>query len=168
MAILQDLARRFADYYRHHQKKTLRLYYDRSGNARRNEKTTLAEQFKQDLEGLGEGWRVDLMSLGQGNVPHEAKRLLWQIVLKEKDARFPYFRLNEANCRELKASMQLSPVVVSREGIRKDKRSGKRRLEDLPLQSTNASDAIGYILWGLYAHLLPKQSSSVYYDVSLR
>ncbi len=46
---------RFAGYYQTHGRKAVRLYYDRAGNARRNEKTTLAEQFKIDLESLHEG-----------------------------------------------------------------------------------------------------------------
>lgn len=59
-SILKDLARKFADYYRTHDDhaKILRLYYDRAGNARRNEKYTLAGQFKHDLESFGEGWRI--------------------------------------------------------------------------------------------------------------
>lgn len=167
-AILQDLARKFADYYRSHHRKVLKLYYDRAGNNRRNERTTLAQQFKKDLEGLHEGWVVELLSTNQGNIPHEAKRLLWQIILTEKDTRFPYFRMNEANCRELKSSMQLAPVIVGREGIKKDKSSEKkRRLEDLPMYSTNPSDSIDYILWGLYHHLLPKSGERVFYDVSM-
>jgi hypothetical protein len=167
--IIQDTAKRFADYYRTHQRKVVKLYYDRAGNSRRNERTTLAQQFKQDLESLNDGWRVELMSLNQGNIPHEAKRLLWQIILTEKDQRFPYFRMNEANCRELKSSMQLAPVIVTRDGIKKDKSSEKKRkLEDLPMYSTNASDSIDYVLWGLYSHLLPKGANSQYYDISLR
>jgi hypothetical protein len=168
-AIIKDLARKFADYYRTHDgnAKTLRLYYDRAGNARRNEKYTLAEQFKHDLESFGEGWRIDLMSIGQGNVPHASKRLLWQIILQEKDPRFPYFRMNEANSRELKSSMQLSPVIIGRDGIKKDKRSEKKRLEDLPMYSTNASDSVDYLCWGLYQHLLPRSGQAAYYDISM-
>lgn len=114
-AILKDLAERFASYYFTHTNKVLKLYYDRSGNARRNEKSTLAEQFKLNLEGLHQGWRVELMSVGWGNVPHEAKRLLWQIILSEKDPQFPCFRLHEANARELKSSMQIAQVIITHE-----------------------------------------------------
>ena len=166
-AILKDLAERFALYYSTHAHKVLKLYYDRSGNARRNEKSTLAEQFKLNLEGLHQGWRVELMSVGWGNVPHEARRLLWQIILAEKDPQFPYFRLNEANARELKSSMQLAPVIISREGLKKDKKSEKKKLEDLPMHSTNASDSADYIIWGLYAHLLPRSNAARFYDISM-
>lgn len=169
-AIIKDLARKFADYYRTHDgnAKVLRLYYDRAGNARRNEKYTLAEQFKHDLESFGEGWRVDLMSIGQSNIAHASKRLLWQIILQEKDPRFPYFRMNEANCRELKSSMQLSPVIIGKDGVKKDKRSErKKKLEDLPMYSTNASDSVDYLCWSLYHHLLPRSGQSSYYDISM-
>lgn len=166
--ILKDLARKFADYYQFHKNKVFKLYYDRAGNAKRNEKLTLAEQFKHDLESLREGWRVDLMSKGWGNVSHEAKRLLWQIILSEHDSHFPYFRLNEANCKELKASMQMAPVTTDRDGnVKKDKSSERKKLELLASQSTNPSDAVDYPVWGLYSHLLPKHGGSKFYELSM-
>jgi hypothetical protein len=154
--ILQDLAKKFANYYKHHKRKVLDLYYDRSGNNRRNERTTLAEQFKKELLDLKEGWTVNLMSRGWANVPHDQKYVLWMIILSEKDNRFPLFRLNEANCGPLKASMQMSPTKKSLTGgIEKDKKSEhNKNLNKLVFESTNPSDSIDYIVWGKYSHLL--------------
>lgn len=153
--ILKDLAIKFAKYYKYHKNKTLNLYYDRSGNNRRNERTTLAEEFKKCLEELNQGWRVNLMSRGWANVPHDTRRLLWEIIFSEKDSRFPIFRMNEVNCKELKASMQLAPTKKNSKGeMEKDKRSEHKALNKLPFESTNPSDSIDYPVWGKYSHLL--------------
>jgi hypothetical protein len=58
-------------------------------------------------------------------------------------------------------------VIISREGLKKDKKSEKKKLEDLPMHSTNASDSADYIIWGLYAHLLPRSNAARVYDISM-
>ncbi|MHA1169456.1 MAG: hypothetical protein ACTSRU_16645, partial [Candidatus Hodarchaeales archaeon] len=128
--IIDDLIDNFANYYKHHRKKHIKVWYDRAANNRRNERNTLAEDFCQLLK--KKGWVVEQMSIKWGNVPHHQRRHLWQSILKENDERYPVFRMNESNCKELKSSMQLAPIRITDGKIKKDKRSEQKKLDLLP------------------------------------
>ena len=69
---VRDLADKFLLYFKPHRRKLLKLYYDRSMNNYKRVNTDMATQIKKaievDAEGKSTGWRVQLMSLGQGNI----------------------------------------------------------------------------------------------------
>jgi hypothetical protein len=150
----KDVAKEFVEYYKFHKKKVLNYYYDRAANSNRNEREPLAQAFASEIRALDRDWTVNLKSVGWGNVPHDQKNMLWKMILSESDPKFPRFRINEGNCKELVLSMQMAPTKVEEGKIKKDKRSEKKKLADLPTKSTNPSDAIDYLIWGKYSHLL--------------
>lgn len=152
--ILDDLATAFCDYYEPHKDKMLHLFYDRSGNNKMaNSRHTYAEHFQSALQ--ARGWRVQLMSLGQGNIDHEAKSLLINDMLSENNTkRYPVIRINEDNCKCLKSSLNMAPAEKYKGTIRKVKKSEKLPLQRLPMESTNMSDAFDYLIWGLFRQLL--------------
>lgn len=164
---MKDLAKKFTNYYKFHKKKLFNLYYDRAANARRpDSNVSYAEEFKQEILKQDNSWTVNLKSQGWRNVPHQDRRLLWLAILDNKNNNYPNFRMNENNCRELKSSIQLAPTKVVEGVVKKDKSSERKKLEELPMQSTNASDAIDYLIWGKYGDILPGKSKSQPYDVS--
>lgn len=164
---ISDLAKMFTTYYKFHKEKVLNFYYDRAANARRPDSNiSYAEEFKRDILRNDSAWRITLKSIGWPNVPHQDRRLLWINILDDKNTRYPSFRMNEPNCSELKSSMQLAPTKVVDGVVKKDKSSERKRLELLPTQSTNASDAIDYLIWGKYANRLPKSGNAQVYTAS--
>lgn len=164
---ISDLAKMFTDYYKFHKNKVLNYYYDRAANARRPDSNiSYAEEFRRDILRNDSAWRVTLKSVGWPNVPHQDRRLLWLNILDDKNTRYPSFRMNEPNCSELKSSMQLAPTKVVDGVVKKDKRSERKRLELLPTQSTNPSDALDYLMWGKYSSRLPKSGSTQAYQAS--
>jgi hypothetical protein len=153
---LDELADQFCMYYRNHKKKLLYYYYDRAGNKTESlSKRTQAEYFKQKVESKREGWLVILMSKGIGDIPHARKHLLIDVILKEKDDRFPSVKINEDRCPCLKSSMQLAPLKINdKNKVEKVKTSEDRKLSDLPMYSTNFSDAFDYPIYQKFQELL--------------
>jgi hypothetical protein len=158
--ILDDIAARLATYYEPHKDKKLFLFYDRSGNNRMaNSRSTYAEHFQNALQ--ARGWLVELMSLYQGNIEHDAKWLLINDMLAESNTeRYPTIRINEDNCKCLTSSLRMAPAEKYKGTIRKVKKSEKLPLQRLPMQSTNMSDAFDYIIWGVCRQLLSRTKSS--------
>ena len=164
---ISDLAKMFTNYYKFHKNKVLNYYYDRAANARRPDSNiSYAEEFRREILRNDSAWRITLKSIGWPNVPHQDRRLLWINILDDGNTRYPSFRMNEPNCQNLKSSMQLAPTKVVDGVVKKDKRSERKRLELLPSQSTNPSDALDYLIWGKYSSRLPKQGSARAYTVS--
>lgn len=159
--IIDDLADYFCDYYKHHRNKVLDLYYDRSGNNRiPNSRNTVAEQFKNKILEKKEGWIVNMKSLGMKNVLHEDRKLLIDTIHAETDPSLPIHRIDEANCREYVNSIRYAPYLTQEK--KKDKRSEKKRnLIELPMNSTNYSDANDYAIWGLFGGRIGKQREAV-------
>jgi hypothetical protein len=153
---LDELADKFCMYYRNHKKKLLYYYYDRSGNKKETtSKRTQAEYFKNKVESRNEGWLVILKSQGIGDIPHARKHLLINVILKGKDDRFPYIKINEDRCPCLKSSLQLAPLKINdKNKVEKVKTSEKRKLKDLPMYSTNFSDTLDYPIYQKFQHLL--------------
>ena len=157
--ILDDIATLFCEYYEPHRDKMLYLFYDRSGNNRMsNSRSTYAEHFQSALQ--SRGWMVQLMSLDQGNIPHDAKWILINDMLAETNIeRYPVIHINEDNCKCLKSSLNMAPSEKYKGTIRKVKKSEKLPLQRLPMESTNMSDAFDYVIWGLFRQLLSRSSS---------
>lgn len=153
---LDELADMLVNYYKPHKKKILYVYYDRAGNKRESaSKKTQAEYFKSRIEARREGWLVVLMSKGIGDIPHARKHLLINTILKAKDDRFPFITINEDRCPCLKSSLQMAPLKINdKNKVEKVKTSEKRKLQDLPMYSTNFSDAFDYPLYQKFQHLL--------------
>lgn len=149
----KDLAVKFTRYYAGHKRKTIDMYYDPSGNNRRADSNeTYAEEFSRLLR--EQGWSVQLMNIGDTNPHYHSKHLLWQIILKEEDKRFPQFRMNQNNCENVFTSMRDALIRTGKTGFEKDKSSERRDSGILPQHATHFSDALDLIVWFKYGRKL--------------
>ena len=112
-------------------------------------------------------WQVKLMSIGQGDILHTEEYDLVNTMLDEVDSRLPKLRIDVFNCKEVKSSMELAPVLpgTGKEKVKKDKRSEKLASSRLPMESTNMSDAVRYLLcrkeWLDYAKAIKERDYKV-------
>jgi len=151
--IIDNLVDKFADYYVHHKNKLIYLHYDASGNNRvANSKLTYAEQFEALLH--AKGWNVIMMTQFNTNVEHSIKYRLWQLVMKGSDERFPKWRINKSNCKELWISMSQAPAKSGyNDAIKKDKKSERNKGYD-QAHATHFSDAGDFIVVGMFLNLM--------------
>lgn len=150
------LANKFKEFYRNHKMKVLDLYYDRAGNqmnkVNRDWASDLKYQIEHDENGNPTGWVVNLMSLNQATIYQEEEYLFMVKLLGETVEGLPKVRIDRLQNKELKSSLELTKTVVSKDRrtgsnrIGKDKSSEKLPLAQLPLFSTNFSDAFKYLM----------------------
>lgn len=148
---IRELADKFLSFFLHHKHKTLHLYYDRSANQYSKAKRDFATKFKQSIEsdkhGKATGWHVILMSVGQANITHAEEFDLMNELMSGRNPYLPQLLIDAHECRELKSSLELAPVIKDGHGnVKKDKSSEKLPSHRLPTESTNLSDAFKYLL----------------------
>ncbi|MCX6250358.1 MAG: hypothetical protein NTX61_06365 [Bacteroidetes bacterium] len=148
---IRELANQFLNYFEPMQKKYLLLYHDRAANQYYKVKKDFASQLKHDIEygpdGKRTGWIVQLMSTGQGNIPHPDKFNLMNILMGEKEKRLPKLLIDQWECKELVNQLEIAPTRQGPRGeLQKDKRSDKLPISRLPMESTNLSDAFDYLI----------------------
>jgi hypothetical protein len=163
---IPELGQQFCSFFEPHKNKVLNLYYDRSANNYRNAKQDYASQMKHAIEftksGIRTGWRVNLMSIGQGNIEGDEEYDIMNQMLGEKNPRLPIVLIDKFECRELKSSLDLAPLEKNSRGkIIKVKKSEKLPIKRLPMESTNMSDAYKYLVCNRKRRLLAKQQSKV-------
>lgn len=148
-----DLFRHFHDYYQYHNTREVIFWYDATGNiATGNTKMTRAQQAESQLRALG--WQVRKMTVHGTNPRHFEKYQLWERLLEEKDPRFPRFRLNKQNCKELWVSMSnASARPGNNNEIKKDKR-GERSDNPNRQYATDLSDAMDQPVFGMFEPLM--------------
>lgn len=150
----RELGDIFLDFFRYHEEKEIDMYYDRAANNFKDLKEDAASKIKEviesDASGVRTGWRVNLMSRKQANIPQDAEYEFMLQLLKEETPGLPKLRIDAINCKPVKSSMEKAPAVVKYKGkikiVAKDKRSEKLPIERLLLESTNPSDAVKYLL----------------------
>lgn len=148
----KQLAKKFTDFYKHHKKKVLHMYYDRSGNQYSKIKRDWASEVKKYIEiqdGVKTGWTVILMSKKQATILQEQEYRLMDMILSESNPKLPKVRMELYGCKEPKSSMELAKIEIKtgRNGtksVHKNKTSESLPREKLPMNSTNASDAVKY------------------------
>lgn len=149
---MREIADIFLDYFDGYMRKSLLLYYDRAGNNYNRSRKDLATQLKNDIEtdrtGKRTGWRVQLMSVGQGNISHEDEYNLCLQLMGESNPRLPRLLIDKYECKELVSSIKGAKLTKNSRGqLVKDKRSEKiKDLNRLPMESTNMSDAFKYFI----------------------
>ncbi|HAH24907.1 MAG TPA: hypothetical protein DCL77_14335 [Prolixibacteraceae bacterium] len=168
---IRDMADQFIEYFKYHRRKVLMLYYDRSANNFKKVGEDTAGKIKQAIEkdrwGKATGWEVKLMSIGQGNILHTEEYDLMSVMMDEQDRRLPKLRIDQFNCKELKGSMESAPSKPGsgNEKVMKDKRSEHLPAHRLPMESTNMSDALKYLLcrkeWLDYARAVKAQDYEI-------
>ena len=158
--VQSDLFDKFDRYYRHHDNKTIYLYYDNSGNVQNGiDKRTRAEMARDQLR--KHGWNVQLMTVGGKNPAHDAKQLLWAALLEEKHPRLPKFRMNKSNCRDLYLSMFNAKAIPGSKGEVKKDKSSERSTIILRQHATDLSDAIDAPIYGLFRKILRGGGSAI-------
>lgn len=148
---IRELADKFISFFSNHKRKTLHLYYDRSANAYSKAKQDFATKLKQSIErdasNTPTGWNVVLMSVGQANITHSEEFDLMNDLMSGRNKYLPQLQIDIHECRELKSSLELAPVIKDGRGnIKKDKSSEKLAAHRLPMESTNPSDSFKYLM----------------------
>lgn len=148
---IRELADRFIEFFQHHKRRILHLYYDRSANqyskAKRDFATKLKRSIEHDRSGKATGWHVVLMSVGQANITHAEEFDLMNEIMSGRNRHLPDLQIDAHECRDLKSSLELAPLIKDGRGnIKKDKSSEKLAPHRLASESTNYSDAFKYLM----------------------
>ena len=153
----RQLADRFLQYFAPHKTKVLRLYFDRAMNNYQRQGNDMANRIKMaietDSEGRRTGWRVQLMSRGQGDIySHTEYNFFSALFDGQLQKRLFRLLIDAQNCPNLKCEMENTPTVVAedkrtgRKDVRKQKKGDKLPLYRLPQESTNLTDAMKYLI----------------------
>lgn len=153
----RQLADRFLQYFRPHRTKVLRLYFDRAMNNYQRQGNDMARRIKAAIEINGDGqrtgWRVQLMSRGQGDIYSHTEYNFFSALFDGQLCKRLFRLLIDAqNCPNLKCEMENTPTTVAedkrtgRKDIRKQKKGDKLALHRLPQESTNLTDAMKYLI----------------------
>jgi len=149
---IPELGEQFVKFFAPHKCKIVNLLYDRAANNYRIAKQDFASQVKHaienDKQGRPSGWRVNLMSIGQGNISMAEEYDLANQMMGEKNPRLPRLLIDRFECPRLVSSLRLAPLSKDSKGnIIKIKTSEKvKDIKRLPLESTNMSDAFKYFV----------------------
>jgi hypothetical protein len=152
----KQLAKKFIDFFLHHENKILNLYYDRSGNQYGKLGKDWATEIQNHIEkynGSATGWKVNLMSQNQATIYHEEEFNYVKKVMGEYYTGIPKIKICRYQCKNMKSSLELAKTKMSKNRrtgnseIHKDKSSEKLPLDKLPMFSTNFSDAFKYLMW---------------------
>ena len=153
----RQLADEFLRYFAPHKTRLLRLYHDRAMNNYQKQGNDMARRIKQAIEtradGTRTGWRVQLMSRGQGNIgSHQEYNFFSALFAGQLNRQLFTLLIDAQNCPCLKAEMETCPVVVAedkrtgRKEVRKQKKGDKLPTSRLPQESTNLTDALKYLI----------------------
>lgn len=151
----RQLADRFLDFFKTHERKELDLYYDRSGNQYQKVRRSWAQELKDAIEkrgGVATGWVVNLMSLNQSTIYQEEEYNFAKGLMSGANPKLPKLMIDKFQCRHLKSSLELTKTMIRTDkvgsrSIHKDKSSEKLALHLRPMFSTNFSDAFKYLIY---------------------
>lgn len=150
------LTEKFIPYYASYPTKTIKFYYDRTGNsAVANSKYTFAEQAGNILRNAG--WTVHPMTTGT-NPSHMNKFRLINVMLRDDGRkRLPKIRINESNCPNLIISLENAEALEGRSGLEKDKRSERRKSVEQQ-HATHFSDTFDYPIYAMFWEIFNNSS----------
>lgn len=159
-----ELARAFNDFFGEDAKeKTIRLFYDRAGNKRKEEYekiSTDAKILKRELESYG--WKVELKNEGQSVIYYWQQFKLLLLLFSNKFRGLPTVKVDENECPMLCSSIMLSPLKRTAGKIELDKTSEvKVPLKKQAGLTTQLPSAFIYLLFGLYGDRLPVEFSDI-------
>jgi hypothetical protein len=137
--IHKDIAIDFCEYYKHHKKKQLRQFGDKSGNDRQaNSKDNLFQEFSQIL--TKNGWSV--IKERTGDAEYLARHDFINTLHRQDDSSLPRVMYNANNCKEMRIALESTPMKDGK----KDK--GSERNPRIKQQhATHVTDAHDYYLW---------------------
>lgn len=150
---IEHLAKKFVDFFAFQELKILDLYYDRAANNYSKAGKDFATELKNGIEqhnGQYTGWTVNLMSRNQGNITQQQEYDIMMKIGQGYHPNLPKLLIDKHECRQLKSSIENAPVKISKSGertiIQKDKASEKLPIHRLPMESTNPSDSLKYLI----------------------
>lgn len=152
---LPQLAKKFRDFYKHHQNKHLELWPDRAASAYKRVGEDHASKFIKHIEydeyGNSTDWTVTIMNEDQETIYHQEEYELALTMLQNSNADLPQLLIDQHNCKCLKSSMEGAEKIIKvapngNKTIHKNKKSEKLPDEHLPMRSTNMSDAFKYYI----------------------
>ncbi|TQI72279.1 hypothetical protein JM79_3237 [Gramella sp. Hel_I_59] len=152
---LIELGKQFRDFYRHHKEKHLELWPDRAAFAYKKQGEDHASKFKKAIEydefGNSTGWTVTIMNENQETIYHWQEYELALAFMTRSNPDLPELLIDGNTCKCLKSSMELAEKIIktSKTGsktVHKNKSSEKLPEKDLPMKSTNMSDAFKYFM----------------------
>lgn len=150
---LRELTEKFAEYYKPHKNRRVLLWYDHTAIARDAVRQAYVDEMVKLLRSAG--WEVTLKYIGKAP-EHFNKFLLWEILLRGGDDRFPEIKFNQDNCKDGLLSMQLAGVKQGLKGFQKDKSSERSKI--IPRQqATDFSDAADIPVWGRFSQLMDRK-----------
>lgn len=150
-----ELGKQFREYFKYHKRKELHLYHDRAANKWQSVGEDHASKIKSAIEfdesGQSSGWTVTLMNRNQANILQQTEYELLLEMMSGRNKKLPFLVTDKHNCKCLKSSRELAMKIIhtDKEGnktIHKDKSSEKLPSSQLPMKSTNMSDAGKYLL----------------------
>lgn len=152
---LPELGKQFRDFYKDHKEKHLELWPDRAAFNYKKQGEDHASKFKKAVEydefGNSTGWTVSIMNEEQGTIYHWQEFELALAFMTKSNPELPELLIDANTCTCLKSSMELAEKIIrtSKDGsktIHKNKSSEKLPEKDLPMKSTNMSDAFKYFI----------------------
>lgn len=152
---IRELADEFIRYFKPHQRKRLKLYYDRAANSYQKVGQDVASQIKRAIEidgdGKRTGWTVQLMSIGQANIGSNAEYNFMMELMSGKNQILPQLLIDRSTCPNLKSQLEKTKTKTRnmRSGgnmIVKEKKTDGLPAHRLPKESTNFTDAFKYLL----------------------
>ena len=148
---VKELARKFTDFYKHHSKKVVNIWYDRSGNQNAAIKKDYATELENHIKAAG--WVVNLMNKNQATIFQEEEFNHMKNFFGGFHKDLPEIRICKFGCKNYISSIKLAKIKISKHSktgssmIKKDKSSEKLPLAQLPFYSTNYSDAGKYFFF---------------------
>lgn len=166
----EELAAQINEFFKYHQRKEIFLHYDRAGNQKdpawrkykplmSNEKDEDSILLKRALE--KHGWRVHLLSIGQGVITHATHYRLLNILFGKHDNKIPNMSICRNECENLISSINHTPLKRHEGEIQIDKSAEK----NLPytqqaLYSPQIATAFLYMLFGEFKKILPQYAGA--------
>ena len=151
---LPELGEKFRSFFEFHNNKTVYAYCDRAANNLKDVGEDHASKFQRAIEYDSNGnrtdWTCQIMTRDQGNITQQTE---YELMLKmaNGDYGLPKLLIDANEAKELKSSIEKAKLIVkeNKEGektLHKDKSSEGLPDERLPLESTNMSDGMKYLL----------------------
>lgn len=156
--MVDDLANKFCDYYKHMRNKDVMIGRDKYGDIRQaNSSKSYNEMFADAL--TMRGFTVDWVQHRGGEPPMHEKYLLINKMLSGRYEWLPKIAINKDRCSNLILSMGNARVTEKDNKFGKDKSSEKDKSGVPPEQATHLSDSFDKILWIRFGDLLSKDST---------
>jgi hypothetical protein len=152
---LPELGKQFRDYFKYHKRKELQLWPDRAAHKNKSVGEDHASKFKKAVEYDEEGnrtpWTVTIMNPNQGNITQQQEFELCLDMMSGRNPNLPFLMIDRNTCPCWKSSMERAEKIIREDKngsktIHKNKSSEKLPPAQLPMKSTNMSDAGKYLL----------------------